>query len=120
MPSDIQHPETCSNCKKETYEFEKHCHICGHDRWQDRDGDPHRTIISLTKTGSHCPSQWEGQLANGQQAYIRCRHDRLTVGVGDTLKDAVRSEPVLEADTDVYYTRDLEAFLRERGWTFDV
>lgn len=120
--SSITHSVTCPNCKKETYEFERECHICGHDRWEDRDSEPERTIINLTKTCDYCPSQWEGQLADGRHVYIRCRMENFSVGVGETFQDAASAQnKVLSVQgVDLYATKDMRAFLRDRGWAFDV
>lgn len=30
---EIQHAVECGNCGRDTYEWERYCHRCGHDRW---------------------------------------------------------------------------------------
>ena len=46
-------------------------------------------LKSLEKTCFACPSQWEGQLENGEYIYIRYRYGSLSFGSGDTIEEAV-------------------------------
>jgi len=46
-------------------------------------------ITELKMTCEASPTQWECKLENGQFAYIRYRHGKLSWGIGDTLEDAV-------------------------------
>jgi len=46
-------------------------------------------IIKLIETCSACPTQYEGLTDNGKIVYIRYRWGCLTVGVGETLKEAL-------------------------------
>ena len=48
-----------------------------------------RSVRDVARTSIACPSQWELTLDNDQIAYVRIRHGRGTVGVGNTLDDAV-------------------------------
>lgn len=47
------------------------------------------TVLSLKKTCSACPSQWEGALDDGGAVYARFRHGHLSVGIGETVERAV-------------------------------
>ena len=49
-------------------------------------------VASLTMITSVCPTQWEGRTPDGRFIYIRYRGHRLTVGIGDTIDDAVFDE----------------------------
>jgi hypothetical protein len=59
-------------------------------------------VLTLRKTCLACPSQWEGALEDGRAVYARFRHGHLSVGTGETVKEAVdnaRSDQALyEAD----------------------
>ena len=44
---------------------------------------------NLTQLTPSCPAQWEADTDDGKKVYIRYRWDKLRVGVGDTLDDAV-------------------------------
>lgn len=46
-------------------------------------------VVSLNKTCSFCPLQWEGRLSDGRYTYIRYRWGWLGVAVGDTEDEAV-------------------------------
>jgi hypothetical protein len=47
------------------------------------------TLVQLKQTCSACPAQWEGQLEDGRKLYARYRWGHLSVGVADTLDEAV-------------------------------
>jgi hypothetical protein len=51
-------------------------------------------IKAIVRTCTACPSQWEGKLENKQDIYIRYRWSHLTVQIGNTLTEAIISEPV--------------------------
>lgn len=36
MTDEPRHAVTCESCGEDTYQFERYCHRCGHDRWADR------------------------------------------------------------------------------------
>jgi len=59
-------------------------------------------IISLTKTSTAAPAQWEGATDDNRLVYIRERHGSLTIlisSVGATdIGDAVRGEMIFESD----------------------
>lgn len=46
-------------------------------------------ITKMERTSTGFPAQWEGQLENGQYIYIRYRWGLFTLGIGDTIDDAV-------------------------------
>ena len=46
-------------------------------------------IVMLEQTCGACPSQWEGQLADGRALYVRYRHGYLRACVADTLGGAI-------------------------------
>lgn len=46
-------------------------------------------LRNLRQTCYACPSQWEALTEDGQFVYIRYRWGQLTLGVGDTLTEAV-------------------------------
>ena len=48
-------------------------------------------VLTLKKTCLACPSQWEGTLEDGRAVYARFRHGHLSVGIGETVKEAVNS-----------------------------
>jgi hypothetical protein len=50
-----------------------------------------RTVSTLKKTCLACPSQWEGALVDGRAVYARFRHGHLSVGIGETIEQAVSS-----------------------------
>lgn len=63
----------------------------GRERVQGRmDGT---TLISLYCTSIAAPSQWEGQLADGRFIYVRYRHGRGAVRVGNSAEQ-VRQSPI--------------------------
>lgn len=47
------------------------------------------TALTLKKTCLACPSQWEGILDDGGAVYARFRHGHLSVGIGETVEEAV-------------------------------
>lgn len=49
-------------------------------------------IVSLTRTCTACPSQWEGRLEDGRHAYIRLRHGHGRIGFGSTKDEAVAAQ----------------------------
>lgn len=49
-------------------------------------------VSSLTQTCIKSPSQWEGRTSDGRQIYVRYRWGQLTIGIGNTIDEAVRSE----------------------------
>jgi hypothetical protein len=58
-------------------------------------------VLALKKTSLACPSQWEGVLEDGRVIYARYRWGELSVGVGDSVDEAVRngmSDDALYAD----------------------
>lgn len=58
-------------------------------------------VVALKKTSLACPSQWEGVLEDGRVIYARYRWGELSVGVGDSVDEAVRngvSDDALYAD----------------------
>jgi hypothetical protein len=48
-------------------------------------------VLTLRKTCLACPSQWEGALDDGRAVYARFRHGNLSVGIGETVDEAVDS-----------------------------
>ena len=48
-------------------------------------------INDFKMTCSACPSQWEGKTLTGDHVYIRYRWGQLTVGIGDSLRDAIEN-----------------------------
>lgn len=54
-------------------------------------------VTEIKRTCLACPSQWEGKAASGY-VYVRFRWGHLRVGVGATVKDAARAEPIFEWD----------------------
>jgi hypothetical protein len=48
-------------------------------------------VIALKRTCLACPSQWEGNLADGRAVYARYHHGELSIGVGDEIDEAVRN-----------------------------
>jgi hypothetical protein len=58
-------------------------------------------VLALRKTSLACPSQWEGVLEDGRAVYARYRWGELSVGVGESVDEAVRngmSDQALYAD----------------------
>ena len=49
-------------------------------------------IAEMTMTCGACPSQWEGETADGKFVYIRYRHGWFGCGLGDTDYEAVLNE----------------------------
>jgi hypothetical protein len=47
------------------------------------------TLKTLRQTCNSCPSQWEGELTNGNFIYIRFRWGNLGYGIGATIDQAV-------------------------------
>ncbi len=47
------------------------------------------TVLTLKKTCLACPSQWEGALDDGRAVYARFRHGHLSVGIGETVEEAI-------------------------------
>lgn len=48
-------------------------------------------VTALKKTCLACPSQWEGTLDDGRVIYARYRHGALSVGIGDSIGEAIRN-----------------------------
>ncbi len=48
-------------------------------------------MLTLKKTCLACPSQWEGALDDGRAVYARFRHGHLSVGIGETVEEAVNN-----------------------------
>lgn len=48
-------------------------------------------ILTIKRTCTACPSQWEGTTEDGQYFYIRYRWGNLFIGKGKTLNDAIDS-----------------------------
>lgn len=46
-------------------------------------------VVDLERTTWACPTQWEGTLEDGRMLYARCRHGKLSVGLGDGIDAAV-------------------------------
>jgi hypothetical protein len=46
-------------------------------------------VLTLKKTCLACPSQREGALDDGRAVYARFRHGHLSVGLGETVDEAV-------------------------------
>jgi hypothetical protein len=79
------------------------------------------SIVALTQTCLVMPSQWEGELDDGRSLYIRYRHGRLRVGVGEGAKDAWRNsgaesalccKQIENADEDMMSFKELRGHLR--------
>lgn len=47
-----------------------------------------------------CPSQWEGQLEDGEYVYIRYRYGSLSFGSGDTFEEAVHNSEYVKSIGD--------------------
>lgn len=63
-----------------------------------------RTIVEETITCEACPYQVEGKLSDGSYFYFRYRFSKVRIGVGASVRDAVR-----ETLNVVYYDRsDIE------------
>jgi len=56
------------------------------------------TVTSIRKTCNACPSQWEGTIDDGRVIYARYRWGTLTIVLGKTLGEALRSPHIYEAD----------------------
>jgi len=48
-------------------------------------------VVTLKKTCTACPSQWQGTLEDGRVIYARYRHGELSVGMGSDIDAAVRN-----------------------------
>lgn len=48
-----------------------------------------RYIKSIEQTCGACPSQWEGELDDGNWFYVRYRWGTFRVGIGKTIDEAV-------------------------------
>lgn len=59
-------------------------------------------IINLKQTCSACPSQWEGELDNGNHIYIRYRYGKLFVGVGEDIDEAILNSNPIKTLGDEY------------------
>ena len=46
-------------------------------------------MAALRQTTSTCPTQWEGTLEDGRTLFAHCRRGELSVGVGDSVNDAI-------------------------------
>ena len=57
-------------------------------------------LKSLEKTCFACPSQWEGQLENGEYVYIRYRWGSLSFGSGDTIDEAIDNSQYVKSIGD--------------------
>jgi hypothetical protein len=49
-------------------------------------------VVSETQTCFACPTQWEGDLANGQHFYFRFRHGTASLGIGESVSAAICDE----------------------------
>jgi hypothetical protein len=49
-------------------------------------------VSKLTQTCTKSPTQWEGRTSDGRQVYVRYRWGWLTIGIGQTLDEAVINE----------------------------
>lgn len=58
------------------------------------------TLISLYCTSMAAPSQWEGQLADGRIIYVRYRHGRGVVRVGESAEGARQGSIEIVFDSD--------------------
>lgn len=58
------------------------------------------TLFSLKCTSIAAPSQWEGELGDGRSIYIRYRHGRGAVQIGDTVAEAYQGAIILAFDRD--------------------
>jgi hypothetical protein len=47
------------------------------------------TVTTLVQTCNACPTQWEGATTDGRTIYVRFRWGYLTIGLGNTLDEAV-------------------------------
>lgn len=72
-------------------------------------------VKTMTMTCCACPSQWEGQMDDGSELYVRYRWGRLTIDVGgDRVLSLVHGD---ELD-GVMYEETLTGIMREHGFTF--
>jgi hypothetical protein len=46
-------------------------------------------VTTLARTGDRSPSQWEGETQDGRRVYVRYRWGHLTIGIGESMSDAV-------------------------------
>jgi hypothetical protein len=78
-------------------------------------------LVTLRRTCTACPSQWEGQLDDGRALYARYRHGHLYVGIADTISSAVRDEQPLidqeigDAMDGMMTDQQLQSHLRAAG-----
>jgi hypothetical protein len=56
--------------------------------------------VSIKRTCTACPSQWEGRTDDGRDVYVRFRWGGLSVGIGDGLDNAIRNESYRWDDYD--------------------
>ena len=72
-------------------------------------------VKTLTQTCNACPSQWEGELTNGEELYIRYRWGYLSIRVnnkeiwGKTLGDDLNGY-IDEYDMNLYLVEALEEY----------
>lgn len=57
-------------------------------------------IVALEQTCIACPSQWEGESAEGAAVYIRYRHGHLSVRVGPSIDEAIDRGGVFDWESD--------------------
>lgn len=68
-------------------------------------------VTKLVQTCTACPSQWEGELDNGDEFYVRYRHGNFTVDING--KEVIYKEINRMADGFM----EEEEMLREAGFT---
>jgi hypothetical protein len=54
---------------------------------EQKNGMP--TVVALKQTTSTCPTQWEGALDDGRALFAHCRRGELSVGLGESVDDAI-------------------------------
>lgn len=66
-----------------------------------------KRLVSLKMTCSACPSQWEGELEDGNWIYARYRHGYLSIETGPTAEEAVCGELIFAAEIGDQYDGDM-------------
>jgi hypothetical protein len=46
-------------------------------------------VVALKQTTWACPTQWEGTLEDGRTLFAHCRRGELSVGLGESVNDAI-------------------------------
>ncbi len=64
-------------------------------------------VVSLRRTCTACPSQWEGLLDNDDYLYVRYRHGIFSAGTGNTIDAAVGNQNVHYRD----YAEPLDGYM---------